>query len=57
MQEHNLSFTDFTDKMQSFITHSLNATIKKLNSEARKFSFEIFGYDFMIDINGHPWLI
>lgn len=30
---------------------------KKLNKEDRKFCFEIFGYDFIIDSNYHVWLI
>jgi hypothetical protein len=35
--------------MYSHIQLSLNATSRKLNLSNRKFSFEIFGYDFMID--------
>jgi len=30
---------------------------KKLNKEERKFCFEIFGYDFIIDSNYNVWLI
>lgn len=30
---------------------------KKLNKKERKFCFEIFGYDFMIDENLNTWLI
>jgi len=36
---------------------SLKATTKLMNPMNRKFSFQIFGYDFMIDESGYPWLI
>lgn len=30
---------------------------KKLNSNDRNFCFEIFGYDFMVDIDFQVWMI
>ena len=30
---------------------------KKLNPFERKFTFEIFGYDFILDDDCNPWLI
>ena len=35
----------------------MSSVKNKLNKNDSKYCFEIFGYDFMIDANGHPWLI
>jgi len=45
-----------TDILKS-IEFSLQAVRQKLNKNQRKFCFEIFGYDFMIDNELKPWLI
>lgn len=43
--------------MLPIIELSLKAARLKLNKNNRKFCFEIFGYDFMIDQARRPWLI
>jgi hypothetical protein len=45
--------TDITEKIRL----SLMSVRQKLNKNQRKFCFEIFGYDFMIDFQLKPWLI
>ncbi len=36
---------------------SLAAVRQRINRLNRKHCFEIFGYDYMIDAQQHPWLI
>ena len=36
---------------------TLKATLKLLNPMNRKYSYQMLGFDFMIDEVGHPWLI
>jgi hypothetical protein len=43
--------------MKELIFLSLSSVKKKLNKKDRKFSFEIFGYDFIIDEKLKLWLI
>lgn len=57
MQKLGLSFDDAIKGIHQDIRISLKATAKLLNANNRKFSFQIFGYDFMIDETGFPWLI
>jgi hypothetical protein len=39
------------------VLDTIQATYDKLDPKRRGHSFELFGYDFMIDENWHPWLI
>lgn len=39
------------------MTFSIDSVKNKLNPSERKFCFEIFGYDFVVDNNFNPWLI
>ena len=43
--------------MKYYAALSLDAVKKKLNSNKRKFCFEIFGYDYIIDKDFNVWLI
>jgi hypothetical protein len=36
---------------------SYESVKNQLNQVGRKFCFEIFGFDFLIDVNCNPWLI
>ena len=41
--------------MKEIVIYSLKSAEDMIST--RKNSFEMFGYDFMIDENFHPWLI
>jgi hypothetical protein len=43
--------------IQDIIKDTLQSVDGKLNQQNRKYSFEIFGYDFIIDASLRPWLI
>jgi hypothetical protein len=43
--------------IQTIIKDTLRSVETKLNPQGRKFCFEIFGYDFIIDETLKPWLI
>lgn len=57
MEGQGFSYDDCITKINEHIRVSLRATSKLLNPNHRKYSFQIFGYDFMIDSAGYPWLI
>ena len=46
-----------SDKVKPIIELSLASARAKLNQNQRRYCFEIFGYDFMIDSCQTPWLI
>ena len=43
--------------MKSMVADTLKAVSRKMDPARRQCSFEIFGYDFMIDENLNPWMI
>ena len=44
-------------KMKSLATDTIKAVSRKMDPNRRHCSFEIFGYDFMVDEDLRPWLI
>ena len=44
-------------KMKGLASDSIKAVSRKMDPNRRHCSFEIFGYDFMIDEDMKPWLI
>lgn len=44
-------------RMKELVKLSMLSVGKQLNQNDRKYCFEIFGYDFMIDGEFNPWLI
>ena len=49
--------TEIINKISEIILISLNSVKKKINQDGKKCYFEIFGYDFMLDIDLNPFLI
>ena len=48
---------EIINKISEIILISLNSVKKKINQDGKKCYFEIFGYDFMLDIDLNPFLI
>ena len=48
---------DIIPSIKNLIKKTLLSVRKKLNAENRKYCFEIFGYDFIIDCDFNVWLI
>lgn len=44
-------------KIKGHISDTIRAVYRKLDPNRRQCSFEIFGYDFMLDEDLKPWLI
>lgn len=57
MEEKGFGFDSCKETIYEQIRVTLQAALKHLNPLSRKYSFQIFGYDFMIDECGHPYLI
>jgi len=50
-------YLKIVDKIKDQIKTSMKSIRDKLNAKERKYCFEIFGYDFIIDANYNVWLI
>ena len=60
LDSHNLPFnvqTDITSQIRSIVKTTFMATFAKLDAAGRQLSFEILGYDFLVDSTGKVWLI
>jgi hypothetical protein len=60
LKQNNLPFDFYAyidSRIKPIIISSLKSVQNKLDPFDRKFCFEIFGYDFMVDEKLNPWLI
>lgn len=48
---------DIVPQLKKIATDTIKAVSRKIDPQRRHCSFEIFGYDFMIDEGLKPWLI
>lgn len=50
-------FSDILPKLKKISTDAIRACALTIDPERKGTNFEIFGLDFMIDSDFHPWLI
>jgi len=50
-------YKDLSEDMKYLVCKTFESTKGKLNPNNRKFCFEIFGFDFIIDQDFNTWLI
>lgn len=54
----NIDFeTDVVAKMKYIAAMTLQTVKKKINPNKRKLCFELFGFDFFLDVDYNVWLI
>ena len=53
----NIFFQQIIPKMKSITLDAVKAAYLSLDQSRKQNNFELFGLDFMIDSDLHPWLI
>ena len=48
---------DLLPKIKDIILYTMKSVKNRINKAERKICFEIFGYDFIFDVNYHPYLL
>ena len=57
-KDRNVNFLqDIAPQLKALVKDTVQATYLKLDTQHRAYSFEVFGYDFMLDETLKPWLI
>ena len=49
--------SDILPKIKGLVKESIESTYLRLDPNRRLNTFEVFGYDFMIDSKWNPWII
>ena len=57
MKSRDLNLKKILESMRNMAYYSIKSAEEKIKGHKNQFSFEIFGYDFLIDKKGKPWLI
>lgn len=57
LRERELGYDQVLKRMKELTYMSMSSVRTKINPHKRKYCFEIFGYDFILDHSGKVWLI
>ena len=57
LKSKEMNFESILGKMKELARLSIKSVQDKLKGERNIFSFEVFGYDYLIDVKGKVWLI
>lgn len=52
-----ITLTKIKDRIHELVRISMESVKNKLNACERKYCFELFGYDFMLDAEYNTWII
>ena len=56
-EDTNIFFENILPQMKAITLDAVKSTYLSLDQQRRENNFELFGMDFMIDQDFHPWLI